>query len=165
MSLASTAALLLRRINGVVMVPCMAALLLAAGLLTYSVVVRYAYRAPTDWQDEIAVFLLVGAMFLSGAQVQSQRGHIGIEAIAGLLPPAIERLRRSFVDLVTVAFCGFFAWKSWTLFGVAWSEGQTSTSTLAPPLWIPYSTMSLGMTLLALQALLQLLDRAGPEPR
>src|ERR1700759_429705 len=39
---------------------------IGAGLvLTYSVAVRYFVHASTDWQGEMAVFLLVGATFLS----------------------------------------------------------------------------------------------------
>jgi len=58
----------------------------SALVLTYSVFSRYFFKAATDWQDEAAVFLLVGAIFLCGAYVQSFRGHVGIEAIASILP-------------------------------------------------------------------------------
>ncbi len=60
----------------------MLALLAASFVLTSSVVTRYFFKASTDWQDEAAVFLLVGATFLCGAFVQSIRGHVGIEAVA-----------------------------------------------------------------------------------
>ncbi len=66
----------------------MIALLVASLVLTYSVVSRYLFKAATDWQDEAAVFCIVGAIFLCGAFVQSQRGHVGIEAIASMLPAA-----------------------------------------------------------------------------
>jgi TRAP-type C4-dicarboxylate transport system permease small subunit len=59
------------------------------------------------------------------------------------------------VDVISTLFCGFFSWKSWTLFHEAWTEGQTTSSSFAPPLWIPYSLMAVGMSLLALQLLLQ----------
>jgi TRAP-type C4-dicarboxylate transport system permease small subunit len=135
--------------------PSMLALLAAAGILTYSVVVRYVLKVPTDWQDEAAVFLLVGATFLTGAHVQQVRGHIGIEAIGEILPPSVNRIRYLFVDLATALFCLFFAWKSWTLCHEAWVDKQTTTSSWGPPLWIPYATMAAGMTLVGLQALLQ----------
>jgi TRAP-type C4-dicarboxylate transport system permease small subunit len=87
--------------------------------------------------------------------VQTLRGHIGIEAVSSILPPAANRVRIALVDLMSFAFCAFFAWKSWTLLHEAWVDGQTTSSTWAPPLWIPYGLMSLGMTFLALQLLVQ----------
>lgn len=150
---------LLHVINQAVVVLGMLALLVASLVLTYSVVSRYVMKASTDWQDEAAVFCLVGATFLCGAFVQSLRGHVGIEAMAGLLPRSVNRLRLALVDLMCTAFCAFFAWKSWTLFHEAWVEGQTTSSSWAPPLWIPYGLMALGMTLLSLQLLVQLTAR------
>ena len=135
----------------------MIALLVAACVLTYSVFSRYLFKAATDWQDEVAVFCNVGAVFLAGAWVQAQRGHIGIEAVAAILPPAINRLRRIAVDCMTFAFCAFFAWKSWTLFREAWVDHMTTSSTFSPPLTIPYGLMAAGMTLLTVQVLLQIL--------
>jgi TRAP-type C4-dicarboxylate transport system permease small subunit len=88
--------------------------------------------------------------------VQSIRGHVGIEAIASLLSPPVEAARRAGVDLLCLAFCALFAWKSWTLLREAWVDGQTTSSSWAPPLWIPYLLMTLGMTLLAVQLLVHL---------
>lgn len=150
---------LLHGINHAMVVLGMLALLVASGVLTYSVVSRYVMKASTDWQDEAAVFCLVGATFLCGAFVQQMRGHVGIEAVAGLLPRSLNQLRLALVDLLCTAFCSFFAWKSWTLFHEAWAEGQTTSSSWAPPLWIPYGLMAAGMTLLSLQLLVQLTAR------
>lgn len=133
----------------------MAAMLVAAGILTSSVVTRYFLKLATDWQDEASVFLLVGATFLSGAYVQAGRGHIGIGVLAGLLTPRWNRVRMWLCDLFSLLFCSFFAWKSWTLLMEAVREGQTTDSTWAPPLWIPYGLMATGMTVLSLQLALQ----------
>lgn len=141
------------------------ALVAACLVLSYSVVIRYVLKVPTEWQDETAVFLIVGATFLSAAGVQAKRGHVAIEALTGLLPPRANRLRLLFADVVSLGFVAFFAWKSWTLLHEAWVDGQISQSTWGPPLWIPYSLMALGMTLLALQFLLQIAEAIarGPE--
>jgi TRAP-type C4-dicarboxylate transport system permease small subunit len=150
----------MQAINRWVMVPCMLAVVLAAGILTYSVAARYFLRIPTQWQDETATFLLVGATFFSGAFVQSYRGHVGVEAVAALLSPRLNHWRMLFVGIVSLSFCTFFSWKSWTLFREALHEGHTSNSTWGPPMWIPYVLMATGMTLLALQLLLEVLARA-----
>ena len=149
----------MQTLNRWVMVPCMLALFAAACILTYSVVARYFLKIPTDWQDEMAVFLLVGATFFSGAYVQSFRGHVGIEALSNILSDNVNHVRMIFVDLFSFLFCAFFSWKSWTLFVEALHEGQTTTSTWGPPLWIPYSLMAAGMTLLSLQLLLEFMGR------
>ncbi|MDE3009888.1 MAG: TRAP transporter small permease [Pseudomonadota bacterium] len=143
--------------NRLALALAMLAVLAACGVLSASVVLRYFLKVPTDWQDEVAVFLLVGATFFSAAHVQARRGHIGIEIAATLLPPALDRLRRALCDVLALLFCAFFTWKSWTLWLEAWSEGQTTSSEWAPPLALPYGLMSAGMTLLTLQLLLQCL--------
>jgi TRAP-type C4-dicarboxylate transport system permease small subunit len=141
----------------------MIALFVASLVLTYSVFSRYLFKAATDWQDEVAVFCIVGAVFLAGAWVQAQRGHIGIEAVASILPPSINRARIVIVDILTLAFCAFFSWKSWTLFHEAWVDKMTTSSTFSPPLTIPYGLMALGMTLLVIQVALQLAAHFAPK--
>jgi TRAP-type C4-dicarboxylate transport system permease small subunit len=139
----------------------MIALLVASCVLTYSVVSRYFLHASTDWQDEAAVFCLVGATFLCSAFVQELRGHIGIEAVASVLPAYVNRARVLFVDALCLGFCALFAWKSCTLLHEAWVDKQTTSSSWAPPLWIPYGLMAGGMILLTLQLAVQLAARVN----
>jgi TRAP-type C4-dicarboxylate transport system permease small subunit len=146
---------LVAAVNRVIVVLSSIALVLAACVLTYSVIVRYFLKISTDWQDEMSVFLIVGAVFMSAAAIQAQRGHIGIEAIVGLLPHRVNRWRLLLVDVASLAFCAFFAWKSATLLHEAMAGDYHSSSTWAPPLWIPYSLMTAGMVLLSVQLLLQ----------
>jgi hypothetical protein len=56
-------------------------------------------------------------------------------------------------------FCAFFALDLTLLHG-AWVDGYVSSSSWAPPLWIPYLTMSLGMSLLTVQILMQVVRRS-----
>jgi TRAP-type C4-dicarboxylate transport system permease small subunit len=142
-------------INRIIVILSSIALVLAGFVLTYSVVVRYFLKYSTDWQDEMSVFLIVGAVFMSAAAIQAQRGHIGIEAIVGLLPDRVNRVRIVLVDIASLVFCGYFAWKSVTLLHEALVDDYHSSSTWAPPLWIPYSLMTAGMILLSVQLLLQ----------
>jgi TRAP-type C4-dicarboxylate transport system permease small subunit len=153
----------LNGVNRAVSICGMVALLVASLVLTYSVFSRYLFKSATDWQDEVAVFCIVGAVFLAGAWVQAQRGHIGIEALASILPARVNRVRRILVDVMTLAFCAFFAWKSWTLFYEAWVDRMTTSSTFAPPLTIPYGLMAVGMTLLVLQIALQTVGHFVPD--
>ncbi len=154
---------LLSRVNAAAAAVSAVAMVAAGCVLTWEATARYLFKIPSDWQDELSTLLLVGATFLSASWVQARRGHVGIDTLASLLSPRADRLRRRLVDIVTFAFCTFFCWKTWTLLAEAVSEGQTTDSAWAPPLWIPYSCMAAGMSLLALQLALQVL--AGPPPR
>src|ERR1700687_346117 len=142
--------------NNIIVVIAAVALIPARALLSYSVTGSALFHSPNYWQDEAAVFLLVGATFMTAAYVQGQRGHIGIEAFVGLLSPMVNRIRLWLVDVASFLFCAFFAWKSWTLAHEAWVDGQVSNSMWSPPLAIPYGLMATGMTLLCVQILLQL---------
>jgi TRAP-type C4-dicarboxylate transport system permease small subunit len=142
--------------NNIIVVLAAVALIAACVILSDSVLGRALFQSPNYWQDEAAVFLLVGATFMTAAYVQGQRGHIGIEAFVGLLSPTVNRIRLWLVDVASLLFCGFFAWKSWTLAHEAWVDGQVSNSMWSPPLAIPYVLMATGMTLLCLQILLQI---------
>jgi len=143
--------------NNIIVILAAIALIAASAILSYSVLGRALFHSPNYWQDEAAVFLLVGATFMTAAYVQGQRGHIGIEAFIGLLPPLVNRIRLWLVDIASLSFCAFFAWKSWTLAHEAWVDGQVSNSMWSPPLAIPYGLMACGMTLLCMQILLQII--------
>jgi TRAP-type C4-dicarboxylate transport system permease small subunit len=148
---------MLSLINKILVFLAAIALISACAVLSYSVLGRALFHAANYWQDEAAVFLLVGATFMTAGYVQSQRGHIGIEAFVGLLSPLANRIRLWLVDVASLLFCTFFAWKSWTLTYEAWDEGQVSNSMWSPPLDIPYGLMACGMTLLCVQILLQII--------
>jgi TRAP-type C4-dicarboxylate transport system permease small subunit len=144
-------------LNRIIVVFAAIALIAACVVLSYSVAGRALFKAANYWQDEAAVFLLVGATFMTTAYVQEHRAHVSIEAFVGLLSPLANRIRLWLVDVASLLFCAFFTWKSWTLTLEAWEDGQVSNSMWSPPLAIPYCLMAAGMTLLCVQLLLQIL--------
>jgi len=146
-------------VNNIIVIVSSGALVAASLVLTYGVVTRYFLHFSTDWQDEMSVFLIVGAVFMSSAAVQARRGHVAIEAVSSLLSDRVNAWRLFFVDLATFVFCTFFSWKSWILLQEAIHEGFRSGSTWQPPLWIPYSVMTAGVTLLSIQVLLQIITQ------
>ena len=135
------------------------ALMAAALILSYSVISRGLFHAANDWQDEAALFCLVGVTFLCSSYVQEKRGHIGISAIEGLLPHKVNQVRATVIDIISCLFFVFFSMKTWDLLVEAWVDGQVTNSTWAPSRWIPYSMMFAGMALLSIQLFLQIFVR------
>lgn len=150
---------ILSPLNSVMAVLSALALLAAALVLTWEVIGRYLLSIPSDWQDELAAMLLIGATFASAAWTQARRGHVAIDALAHVLPPAVNRVRKVAADLCAFVFCTYFAFKSFQLFWEAWDEGQTTPSAWGSPLWIPYLCMAAGMALLAIQQAFQVVGR------
>ncbi len=144
-------------VNNVMALGSAVAIATAGVVLTWEVAGRYFFSTPSDWQDELSTFLLIGATFASAAWIQARRGHVAIDALSVLLPPWADLVRRTLADGLSFAFVTFFAWKSISLLMEAWDEGQTTPSSWGPPLWIPYGCMAVGMVLLAVQLLLQAL--------
>lgn len=148
------------RINDFMFSISAVALVVAAVVLTGGVIYSHYTRRGVVWQDEVTIYLIAGAIFLSSAAVQALRGHIGIEVFDAMLPKSINSARRAVLDALVLVFCVFFAWKSGGLLHEAWTEGQTSQSAWGPPLWIPYAVLTVGMALLALQVAYQVGQRS-----
>jgi TRAP-type C4-dicarboxylate transport system permease small subunit len=138
----------------------MSALLIVFSTLaiSFEVVSRYFFRAPHDWNLELNIFLLIASTFMAAAYTQEGRAHVGIEVLDSILSPRWNRWRHLIGDILSAAFCGFIAFYAWRYFSEAWEGGWVTDSIWAPKLWIPYFFMSLGMTTLTLQFLVQIAD-------
>jgi TRAP-type C4-dicarboxylate transport system permease small subunit len=95
---------------------------------------------------------------MAAAYTQEGRAHVGIEVLDSLLSPRWNRWRHLVGDVLSAVFCGFIAFYAWRYFSEAWEGGWVTDSIWAPRLWIPYFFMSLGMTTLTLQFLVQIAD-------
>ena len=136
------------------------ALLIAGAVLTGGVVASYLLGRGIAWQDEMEIFLVAGAVFLSAAAVQARRGHVGIEILGSFLSESARAWLTLATDAFSLIFIAFIAWKSGALLCEAWTEGQVSQSTWAPPMWIPYGIMTLGLTSLACTLALQVSEKS-----
>ena len=134
----------------------------AAGLiLTVCVTISLTTGTSFAWLDEVTIFLIAGAVFCSAGAVQAKRGHIGIELLSGYLSPQANQTRLRLLDAMCLFFCAVFAQKSGLLLLEALHEGQTSQSAWGPPLWIPYTLLTVGMGLLALQFAVQVAEKSA----
>jgi C4-dicarboxylate transporter, DctM subunit len=136
--------------------------IVAAGLiLTVCVTISLLTGRAFSWLDEVTIFLIAGAIFFSSGAVQSKRGHIGIEVLGGFLSKDANSTRLHILDAICFFFCAVFAWKSGMLLQEALHEGQTSHSAWGPPLWVPYTLLTIGMGLLALQLAVQVAEKSA----
>lgn len=129
-----------------------AAFLLAAVLVVcHLVFVRYALNESAIWQHEFVTFSLIASTFLGSPYLLLNRGHVNVD----LLPLYLGRRGRFVMALIasglSLAFCLVIAWTGYEWWLEAWVKGWHAETVWAPPLWIPYLAMPLGIGLLALQ--------------
>jgi len=139
-------------------------LILASTLvLTYEVITRYFLTVTNDWVIELCIFLLIAATFLAAGYTQAERGHVGIEVLDEVMSAKWNRIRRVVGDTLSLVVVGFVAQNAWHFTVNAYEQGWATSSIWGPPLWIPYFFMAFGLTTLALQMLLQIVDGLTPS--
>lgn len=131
----------------------------SALILSGEVLARYLFNSPSDWALELCILMLIAATFLAAAYTLAARAHVNIDIVDHLMSGGLNRWRLLLADLGAAGLCGFVAANAWRLFAVAWNEGWVSNSTWGPKLWIPFGLIALGMSLLALQYLVQIVDQ------
>ena len=133
----------------------MSAVLILASMLIvcYGVVLRYVFGASTVWQLELSTYFLMFAAFVGGAYGLKHGDHVNLALVVERLPEKARlyvRLLASilgFVFIVVVALIAYDLWWETT------QEGRTSGTAWNVPLTYPYLIVPLGMTLIALQYL------------
>lgn len=132
-------------------------------VITNEVVWRYWLHRPHTWNLELNIFLLIGATFLAANYTQMKRGHVGTEVLETIMPASWNRWRIFFGDVLSLLLCAFLMVKVWQYTGKAWSENWATESVWAPKLWIPFSLIGAGFTLITLEYIVQIVEELAHD--
>ncbi len=130
----------------------------SAVVLTGEVLARYLFNAPSDWALELCIFMLIAATFLAAGHTLAAKGHVNIDIVDHLMSGTLNRWRMLLADLGAAGLCGFVAANAWRLTAIAYKEDWVANSIWSPRLWIPFAFIAGGMSLLALQYIVQIVD-------
>lgn len=124
--------------------------------ITYEVVMRYVFNAPTIWVDEISRVLMVWSVYLAAAFALKHKEMVVID-LAFRKPGTLGRklcdsfaLLFMFVFAIVACFYGFELWLKSTL------AGHTTDTYLALPKWFTHAPVWLGSGLLVCQGMADL---------
>jgi TRAP-type C4-dicarboxylate transport system permease small subunit len=136
-----------------------AAGLIAAGVLVvcHMVFVRYVLNQNTIWQTDFTTYCLIAATFIGSPYVLMTRGHVNVD----VLPHYMGRRGRwwlaVFSGVLTLAFSIVFAALTFHFWQQAWDNKWVSDTMWRARMWIPYASMPIGLTVLALQSIADLI--------
>ena len=97
-------------------------ILVIIAAVTFEVVSRYAFNAPTSWAWVVNKQLFGVFVLIAGGYTLVQKSHIRIEMLYEHYPPAMKTLVRWLTLLAALCFLGSLLWKS-TVMGLdAWQS-------------------------------------------
>jgi C4-dicarboxylate transporter DctQ subunit len=122
-------------------------LLASAMLAFYLVILRYFFGKGLTWGSEAVVLLVVWSAFFGAGIAIRQKGHIELEVVRDLLPPAFRLPVVVLADLLCVGITLFIM-----IFGVKWTlflyHGEGVNVATQLPEWIIFLCIPLaGLTM------------------
>ena len=74
----------------------------------WGVVARYVPGIiPSDWTEELGIYLLAWVSLLGSALTYRERGHLGLDYFITLFDPAAQRFSAVMIELCVLAFAAF----------------------------------------------------------
>ena len=132
-------------------------------MLTWEVLARYVFAAPTIWAAEISQMFLIWGMYLALPRTIMRRENISIEVVHELLPAWARKACDFFALAFIVFFCAVVLWYGWEIAWDSFERGRSTGTMLNIPNWwiemiIPFG---FGLSLLACLANLLRLARGA----
>jgi len=129
------------------------------GVVSYEVLMRYAFDAPTSWGFEMTTFIYGVHFILTLAYAHKHDGHVAIDVFEARLPKKTRTVLRIITNLVLfVPTVGMLTIWSILYAKTSWLDWERASSSWAPPIY-PYKTlMALGFFLLFLQGVAKLIQ-------
>lgn len=128
------------------------------GVVTFEVIMRYGFDAPTTWAFEMTTFLYGMHYMLTLGYAHKYDGHVAIDVFEARLPKKPRTILRIITNLVIfIPTVGLLSAWSVLYAATSWRLWERASSSWAPPIY-PYKTvMAIGFILLFLQGVAKLI--------
>lgn len=82
---------------------------------SYGVITRYVLNAAAVWTNELATYLLIWVTFLGSALAVIEGGHMNVDFVLEMLPPAPQKAFRLIGNLFLIGFVGILTYHGTTV--------------------------------------------------
>jgi TRAP-type C4-dicarboxylate transport system permease small subunit len=132
--------------------------ILCAAFITIDVLCRNFGGFSSSATTEITSYMLAFGIAWGLAHALATRSHIRIDVLVNRLPIGLRQYLHAFALLLLTGLSVFIAWCAWRLVGESILFNAKDTSALAIPLVIPQGLWAIGITMLAVFAVVLLLE-------
>lgn len=122
---------------------------LMAGCVIVQFVTRYVLNDSYAWTEEIAVYALIGVVFLGSVMCVRRMRHIHVDFLYRYLPPALGRACAILVDILRTGFFAYAAWLVWKYADLIADERMTMIDL---PKSIVFYTVFIAFVLMAIRS-------------
>jgi len=125
--------------------------------ISYDVIMRYFFKAPTTWSFEVSRYMLIMVVFLGGGWALPADGHVSVDIVTDKLS---RKKQKAFIIVSTIISAGYlltFFIQSVAFTHDAWANGVRSTEYLAWPLWPIRFFLVIGSGMLFLECVLKIM--------
>lgn len=129
---------------------------LIAAVITFEVVARYVFHAPTIWSEDISLMCQIWATCLGANWVLQHNALIRIDLLTRHLKGIKSQIADCLSLSVVVFFSGYISYYGFELTREAISMGSASATMLGLPLWMTKSAIPVGFGLLTIQAITEI---------
>jgi len=162
MDLFVRAVTLISQICGIVAGTLIAA---AVFVVCHMVFVRYVLNENTIWQTDFVTYSLIASTFIGSPFVLLTRGHVNVDVLPIYLTPRPRFWLALAAALLSLAFCLTLMVLGFLFFKEAWDNNWVSFTMWRARLWIPYSSMPIGLGILSLQYVVDIVKLStGEDP-
>jgi TRAP-type C4-dicarboxylate transport system permease small subunit len=126
-----------------------------AVLVLMQVMLRYGFKSPLVWVEEVSIFLMIWMTFVGAGVALRRGGHVAMTILIERMPLWLARALWHVSQAAILAFVVILAWQGWLLALAV--ERQRSPALELSMLW-PYMVMPLGAAFIASQIVAATLD-------
>lgn len=131
-------------------------ILAVALVVTFDVILRYLFRAPTSWSLEIIGYLMVACIFLPLSLTQAEGKQISVDLLRSRLSQRLMPLVDLIVSAITLGFFILLTVKSLDMAIFSYQHNLVSSTVTRMPLFPSQIVVTIGAFMLSTRLVFQI---------
>lgn len=129
-------------------------------LIAAEAIARNVFATSLQVTDEIGGYLLVAMTFISMSVAEAHGAFHRVELIQARVGKTLRMISQIVFDLMSLGASALVTWQLTRLTLNSWRAEDVAPTPLQTPLWLPQSTMAIGMALLCFALLRTIIAKA-----